>query len=339
MAGSLDFTFRLVPLTLKLLEARGASLREREALLALLPAGAAEAAAITAPLAQVQRFLEEAEALARVPSFGLTLATAVPRGTYAELEFISRLACTLEEAMRAVGRFYRLINKGADLAYIERGDFAGLDIRVHGCADGWGRQLNEYTVALLHRITREVSPGWQPTRVWFAHPPPGNAALEALLGYFGAPLSFDGATCGFEGPSALVDAPLSSSDAELQRLLEARASERLERDVPLAAFSERVRGELSRRLSGGDLGAGAVAAALDVSVRTLQRRLKDEGASYQALLDAVRAQVAKDWLANGRRDVGALAGKLGYAEPAAVGRAFRRWTGRSPTAWRSVTRV
>lgn len=333
----MDFTFRLVPLTLQLLDAHGVRPDERARLVDELPEGAATSPVVTAPLATVQRFLDRAEAAARVPSLGVLLAQAVPRGTYAWLEYIARLAPTLEEAMRSLGRFYRLVNKGADIAYVERAELAGVDVSVHGRRDGWGRVLNEYTVALFHRIAREVAPRWEARHVWFAHAAPEPAAVQALAAHFGVRPEFGAATCGFDVPAALVEEPLPSADPTLQALLATQAAQALEVEQPLAALASRVRDEVRRRLGTDSVDLEDVAPALGLSVRTLQRRLRDEGSSYQAVLDAVRAQAAKDWLANPRRSVSELAARLGYSEPGSFDRAFRRWTGKTPTAWRTVT--
>lgn len=336
MAPPPDFTFRLVPVVLRLLEARGVPEPTRAQLVDGLPAGAATAPLVTAPLERVQDFLARAEAVAGVPSLGVLLAVEVPRGTYAWLEFIARLAPTLEDGMKSVGRFYRLVNAGAELAYFERGECAGLDITVHGRRDGWGRQLNEYTVALLHRITRELSPSWRPTHVWLAHDAPAWSAQQELAAFFGVRPTFGAPTNGFDGPAELVDVELPGADRALCALLTSQARAALEAQVPLAALAARVRDEVKGRLGRGAVGIEAVSAALGLSARTLQRRLREEGSSYQQVLDAVRAQAAKDWLANAQRSVGELAARLGYSEPGAFDRAFRRWTGQSPSAWRAA---
>lgn len=333
----MDFTFRLVPLTLRLLEQHGVSPEARGRLVEGLPADAATAAVMTAPLADVQRFLDGAETAARVPSLGVLLAGAVPRGTYAWLEYIARLSPTLEDGMRSLGRFYRLVNKGADIAYVERGELAGLDVSVHGRKDGWGRVLNEYTLALFHRIAREVAPAWQPRHVWFSHETPEPASVQALAACFGVRCEFGAATCGFDGLAALVETPLTTADPALQALLQSQAAQTLDAELPLAALAARVRDEVRRRLGVEPVELEAVASTLGLSARTLQRRLRDEGSSFQAVLDAVRAQAAKDWLANPRRSVSELAARLGYSEPGALDRAFRRWTGKTPTEWRTVT--
>lgn len=336
MGAPSGFTFRLVPLTLSLLETRGLRAAERAFVLEGLPEGAGTVPVVTAPLPAIGRFLERAEAAMGVPSLGLVLAQSVPRGTYAWLEFIARLAPTLEEGMKSVGRFYRLVNKGADIAYVERGDLAGLDIRVHGRSDGWGRQLNEYTVALFHRITRELAPAWKPTHVWFSHDVPEWDVVQDLSAFFGVRPSFGVPTSGFDGPGELVDVQLPTADAALRGLLRDQALQALVAEVPLAALVSKVRDEIRRRLGAEALSIESIAASLGLTARTLQRRLRDEGSTYQSVLDGVRAQAAKDWLANAHRSVTELAAKLGYSEPGALDRAFRRWTGKTPTEWRAA---
>jgi AraC-like DNA-binding protein len=335
----LDFTFRLVPLVLGWLEAQGVGPIARQRLLDELPQSAATAREITAPLRSIQTFLNRADEAARAPSLGVCLSAAVPRGTYAWLEFIARLSNTLKEGMASVSRYYRLLNKGADITYVERGGLAGLEVKVHGRPDGWGRHLNEYTVALFDRVTRELLPRWAPTRVWFSHPAPSWPAVQALAEKFGVTPIFDQPTCGFEGPRSLVEAALPSGDRTLQRMLEAQAEEVLAREVPLAQLTTRVREVICRALGKSDVGIEAIAPALAMSPRTLQRRLKEEGLSFQDVLDGARAEFSKGYLGKSSLGLSEIAFLLGYSELRAFDRAFRRWTGQTPTEWRKRAHV
>ncbi|MBS1151832.1 MAG: AraC family transcriptional regulator [Myxococcaceae bacterium] len=337
-ATDLDFTFRLVPLVLRLLEARGVLSATRQRLLAGLPEDAAGATAITVPLRAIQTFLDGADLAAREPCLGLSISAAVPRGTYSWIEFIARLSTTLKDGMSAVSRYYRLLNKGADISYVERGDLAGLEVKVHGRSDGWGRHLNEYTVALFHRVTRELMPQWAPTRVWFAHPAPPWPVIEALSSYFGVTPQFDQPTSGLEGPRELVERPLATGDATLQRLLEAQANDVLAQQVPLAQVASRVREVICRRLGKDEVSVEAVAPTLAMSPRTLQRRLSEEGLSFQDVLDGAREQFSKGYLNNPALSMAEIAYLLGYSELRAFDRAFRRWTGQTPTEWRTPAR-
>lgn len=332
-----SFTFRLVPLVARLLEARAVPAPERARLLALLPDGAASAAEVSAPLSVISGFLADAARASPAPSLGLELAAAVPRGTYAWLEFIARLSPSLEAGMAAVSRYYRLINRGGALLPVRHGQQVGLEIVVPGRRVGWGRELNEYTLALFHRIARELVSDWAVTKVWFAHADPGPSARRALEAFFGVPPEFGARTSGFEGPAVLAAKPLGSADPALLALLKAQAESVLAQQAPLAALGQRVREELCARLGKAEVAIEAVAPALGLTPRTLQRRLKDEDLSYQALLDGAREQFAKGYLADQRLSVSEIAYLLGYSELRAFDRAFRRWTGSSPMAWRQAS--
>jgi AraC-like DNA-binding protein len=91
-----------------------------------------------------------------------------------------------------------------------------------------------------------------------------------------------------------------------------------------------VRVLLAQRLS-FDASMKGVAGALALGERTLRRRLAAEGTSFQGLLDEVRISLARRLLATGSLDVGQVAHRLGYAEPASFIHAHRRWHGRTPT--------
>jgi AraC-like DNA-binding protein len=80
---------------------------------------------------------------------------------------------------------------------------------------------------------------------------------------------------------------------------------------------------------------GQVAAALNVSERTLRRQLADAGLSYRTLLDDSRKSRALDLMAGGHRTIAQVAEAVGFAHARAFARAFLRWTGQTPTAVRS----
>jgi AraC-like DNA-binding protein len=91
---------------------------------------------------------------------------------------------------------------------------------------------------------------------------------------------------------------------------------------------------ISRTLSAGHPPIEAVAAAVNTSVRTLQRRLAVSGRTYQTLVDEVRLAVARHALVASNAPLKAIAVDLGFAEHASFTRAFRRWTGQTPLQYR-----
>ena len=99
-------------------------------------------------------------------------------------------------------------------------------------------------------------------------------------------------------------------------------------------FKREVEDALEPMLAEGDIGIDRVARALGMSRQTLYRRLKAEGTTFEAILEAKRRQLAIRYLGMDRLSVKAAAYRLGFSEPAAFSRAFKRWTGVSPTDFR-----
>ena len=96
-----------------------------------------------------------------------------------------------------------------------------------------------------------------------------------------------------------------------------------------------LRAEILRALPDGDVGIEAVAARLAIGERTLRRRLADTDAVFRDLVDEVRRGVALDRLRDPGLSIQEVAFLVGFSEPRAFQRAFRRWMGETPTRYRS----
>lgn len=134
-------------------------------------------------------------------------------------------------------------------------------------------------------------------------------------------------------PSRMLDEPIATADPVSVQL----AIERCEQEMSRQAASSGVRGQVMGQLSCQDgryPELHEVAARLHLSERTLKRRLQAEGCSFQALLDEVRRNDAQRLLSNPQLAIKQVADAVGYADPANFARAFNKWTGLSPKAWR-----
>lgn len=100
-------------------------------------------------------------------------------------------------------------------------------------------------------------------------------------------------------------------------------------------FRKRVEEALEPMLGTGEVGIERVARALGMSRQTLYRRLKAEETTFEAVLDAKRRQLAVRYLVVDGHSVKAAAYRLGFSDPAAFSRAFKRWTGSSPSGFRA----
>ena len=106
--------------------------------------------------------------------------------------------------------------------------------------------------------------------------------------------------------------------------------------APARCFKREVEEAIEPMLRSGEAGIERVARELGMSRQTLYRRLKEEGVTFEEILDAKRRQLAIHYLGLERSSVKAAAYKLGFSDPAAFSRAFKRWTGISPSDFRAA---
>lgn len=195
------------------------------------------------------------------------------------------------------------------------------------------RLSNEATIASIATISREVSTAaFQPIAVHFKHPAPKS--IESHEAFFGCPIFFD---CDKEAllisgeslrtPNKLADAGISHF---FERHLDSELS-KLEED---SSLDRQVRQEVSQSLSEGVPALSDIAGSLGMSGRTLQRRLSDEGHTYQSLVDASRRQLAKNLLRETNFSLIEVAFLTGFSEQSAFTRAFKRWAGQTPRSFR-----
>jgi AraC-like DNA-binding protein len=132
-----------------------------------------------------------------------------------------------------------------------------------------------------------------------------------------------------------LDAPLATSNRELAGMLDRMLDEALAR-IDRADVVARCRAVLMQRLASGEVTATQVARHLAMSRRTLHRRLADAGTSWQRLVDDTRRDVALRLIEDQRRPIGEITFELGFSQHSAFARAFKRWSGASPTAYRAT---
>ena len=195
------------------------------------------------------------------------------------------------------------------------------------------RLSNEATIASIASISQQVSTKpFRPLAVYFKHPVPETIAHHEA--YFGCPVHF-----GTDRDALLVAAdtlrtPNKLGDPGLARFFETH----LEAEV--AAFGDeipldrQVREHVSMCLSEGIPAVSDVARHLGMSGRTLQRRLAEQGFSYQMLVDEARRQLAKHLLRQTDFSLIEVAFMTGFSGQSAFTRAFKRWAGQTPRSFR-----
>ncbi len=304
-----------------------------------LPKSAERDAEVVLPLDQLQAFLDAAEAQARDPFLGIHIAQRIRRGAYGLLEFSCRSAPTVGESMRRIVRYISLLNELVEVSLVESGREAVIEQKIRGQPLCVGRHGNEFFVAMLLVQSRQLSATQlAPSRAWFAHPAPRD--ISKLVEVVGTDrIEFDRETNGMTLGRAVMQTPLTTHDAALLALLDQQAEAALALRESPSRFLGQLRQRVRDRLRDGVPTLDESAAALHLSPRTLQRRLGDEGTGYLELVDDVRQELARRWVAEGARPLGEVAFLLGYSELSALLRAFKRWTGQSAGDFRLASAV
>lgn len=169
-------------------------------------------------------------------------------------------------------------------------------------------------------------------RVDFAGPPPGRRADYRL--FFGAPVHFDQPHSRLVFDAAYLALPVKRSEAALRAFLRGAPANLLVRYRHDTGLATRIRAQLRTTAPADWPTFEALAARLGRAPATLRRHLRAEGQSFAALKDEIRAELAQALLRGTDRSATRIATDLGFSEPSAFHRAFRKWTGQSPGAFR-----
>jgi AraC-like DNA-binding protein len=201
------------------------------------------------------------------------------------------------------------------------------------------RAGTDYQSAAFH-----VSAGrWQhPTvselEAWFPHAQPADLSEYRAI-YGDARLVFGAAFCGFVFDAARLDTPLPSNEPALHGVLRQHADRLLAELAPSTGLLSEVRAHVLSTLRGRPASATETAEKLGMTRRTLTRRLRVEGTSFTEVLDQARHRTAVHYLESTDHSVEDIAFLVGFSEPSPFVRAFRRWTGMAPMAYRRSRRT
>ncbi|MCY1274418.1 putative HTH-type transcriptional regulator [compost metagenome] len=263
---------------------------------------------------------------------GLAIGRHLAPGPFSVLGYLLQSSATLGDALAAGLRYQRLVGEGGELLLDERGDELRLIYRPLHPELPATRTRVLALMAFWVQMMVPLLDDFRLLRADFGHAEPAELAPYAEV--FGAPLRFAASDYALVLPASLRGAPLIQANPPLQQLLRQHAEALLAR-LPSEGLVARVVTLLGAQLAHGEPDRAELARTLHLSERTLQRRLAEEGSSYQQLLNDTRRQLAERHLRDGQLPAAEIALLLGYSEPSVFFRAFRHWTGLTPGEYRA----
>jgi AraC-like DNA-binding protein len=270
-------------------------------------------------------------------AIGVRLAELVEPEFYDVFGYVVKASATLGEALARTERYLRLLGDGFVFSLHAEGPRALL--LCHSTFPALTPPESvELMLGAVTVIARRVSGrDLVPFEVRFAHDAPPDLSHHARL--FQAPIVFGSVHDGLLFSPAVLELPTRSGDLRLCRLLERQADQLLTALPEVGRYARRVREMIAEELSAGTATAARIARRLAMHPRTLARRLRGEGTTLRKLLDAVRSDLACRHLAASQLTIAEIADRLGFSDATAFNKAFRRWTGNTPKAFRRRARL
>ena len=283
------------------------------------------------PISRMNRVYELIQEATDDSSFGLSIAEFVHPTTMHALGYSLFASSTLESFCRRIVRYFRLVSTNA-VSQLERTAseyrlvmVPTLHAEQYYPQDAW--------MATILRYIREIyRPDYEPLGVCLQRPQP-TRNKRRFDQYFGVEVDFGCEANRLHLDPADMHVDLPAANAELARNNDEVVMNLLAR-MDREDIITRLRALIVELLPSGECSKEATAARLNMSERSLQSKLAARGTSYRILLNETRQELAEQYMRQGRHSVSEVTYLLGFADVSSFSRAFRNWTGVSPSEFR-----
>jgi AraC-like DNA-binding protein len=289
------------------------------------------------PYAAYVGLIERAAMLLADPGYGLKLGASRDLRDNGLLGFLVLNSPTLRDALANVERYVSVTNEGIDAVFERDRQGFALRFRETEASLRGLRHNSEQAAAQVVTGARELTrKRAAPVRVEFMHGRP-NSSID-YEGILGCPIKFHANWDGVVYSEETLQLPVLGADNRLLRVLEG-ACRKIVGPAPLKHdIIYSVREYVVQRLAKGAASFDDVARQFSMSSKTLERRLSERGTGYRELVDGIRCDLAKHYLADTDVRLQQIAYLLGYSEAAPLVRAFKRWTDSTPMQYRAKLR-
>jgi len=280
------------------------------------------------PLTGMQRLWALATSATGDECFGLEVAQAWHPTTFHALGYSALASETLREALQRMVRYGRVVTTGARLELEQNGDEVTVKLLGSLPLDQMVPASIDAGVASIVILCRQGRGGQvDPIHVRLTRAQP--ACFGRLQDFFGCSIDFGGPENSLVFRASDLDAQLPTANPVLLRVNEQVLTDYLAR-LERSEVTVQVQAKLIQLLPSGEVEESSIARMLNLSLRSMQRKLKARGVSFRKLLDDTRRQLAEQYLKDSTLSVSEIAYLLGFAEVSSFSRAFKRWTGHAP---------
>ncbi len=274
-----------------------------------------------------QRFWEAAERVSGDRDIGLRIGGMLPPWRGQVLEYLFLSSPTFGAGLERALRYSRLMTDAMQFQLRIDGDRAILSGLHHPV-----RHYLECATCIILRFLRQVSDGeFQPEHIQFEHTQGASASLYESV--YRSPVILGANEGAIVFPAALLARPSPAAEPELLAVHEQLAQKKLA-DLARDDFLMTLERELGSLLERGEASLDALASRVGRKPRALRAELSQAGTSFSQLLSGYRERLSRRLLARTLEPIDQILFLTGFSEPAAFTRAFKRWTGETPSAYR-----
>ncbi|MBU2511270.1 AraC family transcriptional regulator [bacterium] len=285
------------------------------------------------PLEKLFKITEAAVRLTGDDALGIHAGESIRPGLFHIVGYIAMNSRTVREALGHYIRYEKLICENDRIVLQEQENRATIFLDFRYPETGYFvYRVEAVIVTWIVYIRWITGTDVIPIQVFFKHPQP--LYVDEYHRVFRAPLKFESDITGLELENSVLDLPLVEANQDLLVWFEKQAGELLANLQSEQRLTVEITNVVINRYQGKDPGAGEVAEKLGLSVRSLHRKLQQENTTYKGIINKCRKDMALQYLSNKDLAIYEIAFLLGYSETSAFYRAFKRWTGTSPSNYR-----
>lgn len=287
----------------------------------------------TITFAELQNIVVGVVEMVGLEGLGFEIGWRLPPTAFGSLGYALLCSANLNQALQLINRFWHLIAPGVFLNISEKDQVVEIEITTHSATPEVFKPITiESSLTSFFRGIQLMHPeAANHTEIWFTYPAPKHAPkLIEKLGN----VQFSMPQNKIALPMSFMSTPLvMSNPTGLQFAIEQCEKEEALYGLAPNGLKPRVEQELTPSAEGYPR-FDEICQKLHMTERTLRRKLQQEGCNYQSLLEDARRRDSIKLLDRRELEIQHIAELLGYADPANFTRAFRKWTGQTPTQYR-----
>jgi AraC-like DNA-binding protein len=288
------------------------------------------------PMTAAVSLLEESAALSGCDTFGLRMAELRQLADFGEVSLLLSHQHNLRDALQVIVQYRHLLNDSLAILIEDAGNTVIIREEVITEVPMHCRQATELAIATMFRFCASLlGAHWHPHSVHFSHAAPANLSVHRRI--FGCKLEFGSEFNGIVCPATDLDATNPLANAAMARHAQRYLDSLQGADQRSLAFD--VRKIIFLLLPMGRASIEQIALAMGINVRTLQRRLDEDGANFSELINSVRRDLVIRYMENSAYSLARIADMLGYSMSSSFTRWFIAQYGMPPAAWRKQHKI